>query len=190
MNPPNLIDELVAAARGCFGILTGRDKEIKHLDGSWAGLISSVIAALMAIGVQAMLKLPLPEDVIAPTPVLVLLHLVAVNAAGFYGVYLFLRAKGRPIDMFRYITAHNWSNLFFLFVTLVLVYALPGLSGSLAITIATAVFYIRAAIRLLNIRGADLLLMIGAQILAMLASIILLMIIGGLIPGLGFQLLN
>ncbi|MGJ8527471.1 hypothetical protein [Maritalea sp.] len=188
MNPPSLIDELVAAARGCFGILLGREQEIKYLDGSWPALISSAIAALLAIGVQAMLKLPLPEGVVAPIPVMVLLHLVAVNVAGFYGVYLFLRAKGRGIDMFRYIAAHNWSNLFFLSATLILVFALPGLMGSLAITIATAVFYVRAATHLLNVRGADLVLMIGAQLLAMLACVILLMIIGGFIPGLGFYI--
>jgi len=185
----NLIDEIVAAARGCWGILVGDRIAANRIDGSWSGVATSVIAALMALGAQAMLQLPLPADVIAPMPLLVLFHLLAVNIAGFYGVYLFLRTKGKPFDLGSYITAHNWSNFFFLIIALLLAFVLPGLIGSFVITIATTVFYVRAASFVLDIRGADLALMIGAQLLAMLACIIVLMVLGGIIPGLGFHIL-
>lgn len=190
MNPNSLIEEIVTAARGCWGILAGNRLAANKLDGSWSGVITSIIAALMALGAQSMLHLPLPADVIAPAPVLVLLHLVAVNVAGFYGVFLFLRTKGKPFDIGSYIAAHNWSNFFFLVIALLLTFVLPGMMGSLVITIATAVFYVRAASFLLGISGADLVLMIGAQLLAMLGSIVLLMVIGGIIPGLGFQIVG
>lgn len=190
MNPNSLIEEIVAAARGCWGILSGNRLEANRIDGSLAGIATSAIAVLISFGAQAMLRLPLPADVIAPMPLLVLLHLLAVNVAGFYGVYLFLRMKGNLGDFGSYITAHNWSNFFFLIIALPLAIVLPGLFGSLIITIATAVFYFRAANFLLDIRGPDLILMIGAQLLAMLACIIVLMFLGGIIPGLGFRIIG
>lgn len=190
MNSNSLIEEIIAAARGCWGILAGNQALANGLDGSWSGVATSAIAVLMALGAQAMLQLPLPADVIAPIPLLVLFHLLAVNIAGFYGVYLFLRTKGKPFDIASYIAAHNWSNFFFLIFALILTFALPGLIGSLIITIATAVFYVRAASLLLGIRGPDLVLMVGAQLIAMLGCIIVLMILGGIIPGLGFRIIG
>jgi hypothetical protein len=190
VNSNSLIEEIIAAARGCWGILAGNRAMANQLDGSWSGVATSTISVLVALGAQAMLQLPLPADVIAPMPLLVLFHLLAINIAGFYGVYLFLRTKGKPFDIASYIAAHNWSNFFFLIIALLLTFVLPGLIGSLIITIATAVFYVRAAAFLLDIRGPDLALMIGAQLLAMLGCLVVLMFLGGIIPGLGFRIIG
>jgi len=190
VNSNNLIEEIMAAARGCWGIVSGNRRMADEIDGSWSGVSTSFIAILMALGAQAMLELPLPADVAAPMPLFVLFHLLAVNLAGFYGVYLFLRTKGRPFDFGSYVSAHNWSNFFFLVLALLLAFVLPGLIGSLVISVITALFYIRAASFLLDIRGPDVVLMIGAQLLTMFVCVVALMLIGGLVPGVGFHILG
>lgn len=187
MEQRDLINELGSAARGCWGILMGDRIAANQIDGSLGGVATSFIPLLIALALQAMFLLPLPADVIAPPTVFVLLHLLAISIAGFAGVYGYLRARGAMIVMEQYIVAHNWSNLFFLVIALVLSFLLPGMIGSTIMFVATTLFYFRAASFLLGINGPDVILMIGAQFLTMVAGVIALMILGMIIPGIGFQ---
>jgi len=188
MNPPSIIDEVVAAARGCFGLLAKNTNEIRYFDGSLAGVISSVIALLVALGVQTMLGLPVPEGVTPPADVFVLIHLIGVNAAGFLGVYMYLRVRRKPFDMSRYIVAHNWSNLFLLVITLIAVLIAPNEIGSIVLVALTFIFYVRSADFLLGLRNSDFALMAFAQLIAMLGAVITFSIIGAIFPSIGFAI--
>ena len=183
------MDEMVAAARGCWGILIGDREAARHyIDGSLGGAVASFIPLLVVLTVQAMFALPLPADVIPPAKVFILVHLIVLSLAGFAGVYGFLRVRGHPVELEKYVVAHNWINLFFLALATILGLFGIGFIGTIIMIVATLVFYVRAADFLLHVRGPDIVLMIGAQFLTMIASVIALTIIGAVIPGVGFQI--
>lgn len=185
----SVINEIGNAARGCWGIVSGNRVEAIQIDGSAAAVVTSFIPLLIALGVQASLGIPMPEEFVAPPTLSLLFHLLLISIAGFAGVYGFLRTRGVPTDMGQYIVAHNWVNFFFMVITLVASLILPFVA-SLVMTVASVLFFVRAADYLIDVRGTNLVLMVGAQLLMMMMAGVLIIVVGAFIPGVGFHVIG
>lgn len=187
----SVIEEIGKAARGCWAILMGNRADAIHIDGSAAAVVTSFIPLLIALAVQASLGVPMPQGFIGPPTLSLLLHLLLTSVAGFAGVYSYLRARGShtTTDLGQYIAAHNWASFFFLVASLLFGLLLPVVAG-IVMLVASLVFFVRAADYLIDVRGTDLILLIGAQFLVMMMAGVVIIVLGALIPGIGFQVVG
>lgn len=103
-----LLDELIAAARGSYALLLGNRQASTYFDFSQRGLVSSIIALLVAVTVWSfsglLLGAPVPSGL--PTQI-VLINIVTFGLQA--GVaWLLLRQMGRTDGFIPYLVATNW----------------------------------------------------------------------------------
>lgn len=105
------LDELKNAARGCFALLTGDRQAPTWFDFSQRGLIGSLIAAVIAIGLAGfgpmLIGAPLPKGAATQSIVINGVLFIAQAATAF----LALRQMGRQDGFVPYLVASNWVTL-------------------------------------------------------------------------------
>ena len=105
------LEELSAAARGCVALLLGRRDASTYFDFSQRGLVGSLIATVIAIGLAGfgplLTGIPLPPGAATQS--------VVVNAALFLAqaatAFVALRQMGRQDGFMPYLVASNWVTL-------------------------------------------------------------------------------
>jgi hypothetical protein len=105
------LDELMAAARGCVALLLGRREASEYFDFSQRGLVGSLIATIIAVGLAGfgplLIGVPLPAGAATQS--------VIVNAALFVAqaatAFIALRQMGRQDGFIPYLVASNWVTL-------------------------------------------------------------------------------
>lgn len=108
-----LLDELMAAGRGCFALLRGDRRSSTYFDFSLRGLVGSFIAFLVVTVLTVFIapllmggSLPAGE---ATRSIIGTLILLAVKDGA---AWLFLRQNGRLDGFIPLIVADNWVNVF------------------------------------------------------------------------------
>jgi hypothetical protein len=134
------LDELKAAAQGCFALLVGNRQAPSFFDFSQRGLVGSLIAVLIAVGIGgfgiALSGQPVPPGT-ATQSIIVNLALYAAQAGA---AWLALRQMGRQDGFVPYIVASNWVAL----ATIVLL-MLSAILGPLGIVILAVVVVLALA---------------------------------------------
>ncbi|MBE0581633.1 hypothetical protein [Devosia sp.] len=105
------LDELLAAARGCVALVLGRREAASYFDFSQRGLVGSLIATVIAIGLAGfgplLTGIPLPAGAATQS--------IIVNAALFLAqaatAFIALRQMGRQDGFIPYLVASNWVTL-------------------------------------------------------------------------------
>jgi hypothetical protein len=105
------LDELTAAARGCIALLLGRREASSYFDFSQRGLVGSLIATVIAVGLAGfgplLTGIPLPAGAATQS--------IIVNAALFLAqaatAFIALRQMGRQDGFIPYLVASNWVTL-------------------------------------------------------------------------------
>lgn len=107
-----IVDEFVAAMRGCVALVMGRREAPSYFDFSQKGLVGSLIAVLVTLGITAYWPLvagvPLPPGSATQSVLLNGMLFVAQAGTGF----LALRQMGRQDGFIPYLVASNWVTLF------------------------------------------------------------------------------
>jgi len=136
------LDELMAAARGCVALVLGRREAASYFDFSQRGLVGSLIATVIAIGLAGfgplLTGVPLPTGAATQS--------IIVNAALFVAqaatAFIALRQMGRQDGFIPYLVASNWVTL--VSALLLLLSTLLGPSGvivlALVVVVALATF--------------------------------------------------
>lgn len=105
------LDELMAAARGCVALLVGNRQAPSYFDFSQRGLVGSLIATLIAIGLAGFGPLltgaSLPAGAATQSIVLNGVLFLAQAATAFIA----LRQMGRQDGFVPYLVASNWVTL-------------------------------------------------------------------------------
>ena len=105
------LDELTAAARGCVALLLGRREASTFFDFSQRGLVGSLIATIIAVGLAGfgplLTGVPLPPGAATQS--------VIINGALFVAqavtAFVALRQMGRQDGFIPYLVASNWVTL-------------------------------------------------------------------------------
>ncbi|HEV7346362.1 MAG TPA: hypothetical protein VGN60_12105 [Devosia sp.] len=105
------LDELTAAMHGCLALVLGRREAATFFDFSQRGLVGSLIATLVAIGLAGfgplLTGVPLPPGAATQS--------VIVNGALFLAqagtAFIALRQMGRQDGFIPYLVASNWVTL-------------------------------------------------------------------------------
>ena len=105
------LDELTAAARGCVALLLGRREASTFFDFSQRGLVGSLIATIIAVGLAGfgplLTGVPLPPGAATQS--------VIINGALFAAqavtAFVALRQMGRQDGFIPYLVASNWVTL-------------------------------------------------------------------------------
>jgi len=105
------LDELMAAARGCVALLVGNRQASTHFDFSQRGLVGSLIATLIAIGLAGfgpmLIGISPPPGAATQSIVINGVLFVAQAATAFIA----LRQMGRQDGFIPYLVATNWVTL-------------------------------------------------------------------------------
>jgi hypothetical protein len=105
------LDELMAAARGCFALVVGRREAASYFDFSQRGLVGSLIATIVAVGLAGFG----PLLVGAPLPPGAATQSIIVNGVLFVAqaltAFVALRQMGRQDGFIPYLVASNWVTL-------------------------------------------------------------------------------
>lgn len=105
------LDELTAAARGCFALLIGRREAASFFDFSQRGLVGSLIATTIGIALAGygplLIGVPLPPGAATQSVIVNALLFVAQAATAFVA----LRQMGRQDGFIPYLVASNWVTL-------------------------------------------------------------------------------
>lgn len=135
----SFFDEIMNAARGCWGLVLGRRDVASWFDFSQRGLLGSLIGVLLAMLIAGfgpmLLGLNIPSG--APTQSIVVNAVLFVAQAGM--AWIVLRQMGRQDGFVPYLVASNWVT--FVSAILLLVSTLFGEAG-LIILAAVAIFAI------------------------------------------------
>ncbi|AKR58102.1 hypothetical protein XM25_20375 [Devosia sp. H5989] len=134
-----IIDEMVAAARGCALLLIGNRTASQYFDFSQRGLVGSFIAILVATTFSAYLPALLGQE-----PSVSVLRVILTSAIAF-GLQLgfaalALRQMKRLDGFVPYLVAENWATFFLSLITLVL--ALFGLGGDVFLVVVGLVMLV------------------------------------------------
>lgn len=136
------LDELMAAARGCVALVLGRREAVSYFDFSQRGLVGSLIATVIAIGLAGfgplLTGVPLPAGAATQS--------IIVNGALFLAqaatAFIALRQMGRQDGFVPYLVASNWVTL--ISALLVVLSTLLGPTGivilALVVIVALATF--------------------------------------------------
>ncbi|MET3926867.1 hypothetical protein [Devosia sp. 2618] len=104
-------DELMAATRGCIALLVGNRQAPSYFDFSQRGLIGSLIATVIAVGLAGfgplLAGVPLPPGSATQSIIVNGVLFVAQAATA----YLALRQMGRHDGFIPYLVASNWVTL-------------------------------------------------------------------------------
>lgn len=105
------IEELMAAARGCVALLVGNRQAPDHFDFSQRGLVGSLIATVIAIGLAGfgplLTGVPLPPGAATQSIIINAVLFLAQAATAFIA----LRQMGRQDGFVPYLVASNWVTL-------------------------------------------------------------------------------
>ncbi|WP_137149920.1 hypothetical protein [Devosia sp. FKR38] len=105
-------DELIAAARGCVALLTGRRNAPDYFDFSQRGLVGSFIALVLSLAVQAfgpqLIGISTPPGVSMSVVILASI----VTAMQFGIAFVVLRLLGRNDGFVPFVVVQNWATLF------------------------------------------------------------------------------
>jgi hypothetical protein len=139
--PTTLLDELVAAGRGCFALVTGDRHASDYFDFSRRGLAGSFIALLVAQLVSAygplLFGATMPPGAVTRAMIAVVILFAA--QVGFSAIAL--RQIGRLDGLGPYLVADNWASFFITVLSAIM--AQVGLTGEIALfTIAILVIII------------------------------------------------
>ena len=131
------LDEMMAAARGCVALVLGRRDASSYFDFSRRGLVGSLIATVIAIGLAGFG--PLLTGVALPAGAAT--QSIIVNAALFVAqaatAFIALRQMGRQDGFIPYLVASNWVTL--ASALLLLVSTLLGPSGMIVLALVVVV---------------------------------------------------
>jgi hypothetical protein len=105
------LDEMMAAARGCFALLVGNRQASSYFDFSQRGLVGSLIATLIAIGLAGfgprLTGIDLPAGAATQSVIVNAVLFLAQAATAFIA----LRQMGRQDGFTPYLVASNWVTL-------------------------------------------------------------------------------
>jgi hypothetical protein len=105
------LDEMMAAARGCFALVIGRREAASYFDFSQRGLVGSLIAMIVGIGLAGFGPILVGESLPAGAPT----QSIIVNGALFMAqaltAFVALRQMGRHDGFIPYLVASNWVTL-------------------------------------------------------------------------------
>lgn len=142
---PTFFEELSAAARGSFALLTGDRKASTYFDFSQRGLVTSFIAFLLAGALSAFgpAVFGMTAGSGAASSGLFMSGFIYVLQAGV--AWLVLRQLGRLDGFVPYIVAFNWINFFASLLSLVLLLVGAGQFSIILVGIAALVVEINIA---------------------------------------------
>lgn len=108
---PSFIEELTNAARGCWALVIGRREASNWFDFSQRGLVSSLIAVLLALLLAGFGPMLLGLDMRpgAATQSIIMNAVLFVAQAGM--AWIVLRQMGRSDGFIPYLVASNWVTL-------------------------------------------------------------------------------
>ena len=108
---PTFLEELTAAARGCFALLTGNRQAPAFFDFSQRGLVSSLIAVLLGVALAGfgplLIGAPVPPGTASQSIIINLVLFVAQAGTA----WIALRQMGRLDGYVPYLVASNWVTL-------------------------------------------------------------------------------
>ena len=169
------LDELVNAARGCFGLLTGDRQAPTHFDFSQRGLVGSIIAFVIASAVSAfgpqLFGIPSPPG--AATQALVQTGLLFVIQFGIS--YLVLRQMGRLDGFLPFLVADNWATFFTSILALALIlFGGPSDIVLLAVAIVVVVVEVNIARLIVTLAPWQIATFIVAQLVVSAVALLML----------------
>lgn len=131
------LDEMMAAARGCVALVLGRRDASSYFDFSQRGLVGSLIAAVIAIGLAGfgplLTGVPLPAGAATQSIIVNTALFIAQAATAFIA----LRQMGRQDGFMPYLVASNWVTL--TSALLLLLSTLLGPSGMIVLALVVVV---------------------------------------------------
>ena len=162
---PTFLDELTAAARGAFALLTGNRRASSYFDFSQRGLVSSFIAFVIAGALSAYgpKLLGFSSQSGAAGMGLLMSAMLYVLQGGV--AWLILRQFARLDGFVPYIVAFNWINLFASLVTLLLLLLGAGQYATLVVGVAALVVEVNIARLVVTLPPLQVLVFIVAKLI-------------------------
>ncbi|MBJ3784668.1 hypothetical protein [Devosia sediminis] len=176
---PTFFEEARDAARGAWALVLGRQDAPRYFDFSTRGVIGSLIALVLAVGVSVfgpqLLGVPSPVGAAAMMTLLsVLLFAIQIGAA-----YLVLNLLGRLDGFLPYLVADNWVNFYVSLIGAVSIVLLGGSDVMLvAVGLLSIIVEINIARRIVTLAPMQIAIFIVAQVAAQLIG---LLVLGGVI---------
>lgn len=176
---PTFFEEARDAARGAWALVLGRQDAPQYFDFSLRGLIGSLIALVLAIGVSVFGPMLLGVD--GPSGAAAGMTLLSALLFGLQigAAYFVLAMLGRLDGFLPYLVADNWVNFF---VSLIGALSIVLLGGSdimlLVVGVISLVVEVNIARRIVTLAPMQVAMFIVAQVLAQLLG---LLVLGGLI---------
>jgi hypothetical protein len=184
---PTFLEELTAAGRGIAGLLIGNRKAGSYFDLSQRGLVGSVIALLVVVGLGAALPIVLGRSHEGALSSVVQLAIVFAFQVGFTA--LVLRQVKRLDALVPYIIAYNWLSFY---VTLIFgAFLAVGIGGdflTIAFGIMVMVIEVNIGRIVLTLPGLQIAMMIIAQIIGVTIGALLILFLFPLPPEVAAQL--
>ncbi|HEY4199228.1 MAG TPA: hypothetical protein VGM83_01585 [Devosiaceae bacterium] len=171
----SLIDEMVAAARGCLFLLVGNRQASGYFDFSRRGLIGSFIALLAATAFSAYLPrlFGFAAENGSITRGLLLSGLLFAMQIGFAAIVL--RQLKRLDGMSPYLVTYNWATAFLALISTVL--ALVGFVGDftlIVVALVMLVIEINAARLIVTLTPLQIAMFLIAQVVGVTVGLLLL----------------
>jgi len=162
---PTFLDEAIAAARGCFALLTGDRKASTYFDFGQRGLVTSFIAFLIAGAISAygprLLGFSI-ESGAASTGLFMSAALYVLQAGAGW---LVLRQFARLDGFVPYIVAFNWINLFASLITLLLLLVGAGQFATIVVGVAALVVEVNIARLIVTLAPLQIVVFIVAKLI-------------------------
>lgn len=176
----SIIDEMVAAARGCVLLLVGNREAPRHFDFSQSGLVGSFIALLVSTAFSAYFPALLGMGGAGGsiTRGLLMSALLFALQVGFSAIVL--RQIKRLDGLRPYLVADNWATFFLSLITTFL--ALLGFGGDFAMIvtgIVVLIIEINIARLIVTLTPLQIAMFLIAQVVGVSIGLI---VLGALIP--------
>jgi hypothetical protein len=176
----SIIDEMVAAARGCALLLIGNRQAPRYFDFSQRGLVGSFIALLVSTGFSAYfpILLGMGGERGSITRGLIMSALLFAMQVGFSA--LVLRQIKRLDGLQPYLVADNWATFFLSIITTFL--ALLGFGGDFAMIVtglAVLIIEINIARLVVTLTPLQIAMFLIAQVVGVSIGLI---VLGALMP--------
>lgn len=165
-------EEASSAARGCWALITGRRDVAEYFDFSQRGLVGSLIAVVLALGIAGfgpiLLGLPVPQGAATQS--------IVMNGALFFTqaamAYIVLRQMGRQDGFIPYLVASNWvTMLSAVLLLLSLLFGEAGLVVLLAIVIVALLTFINIGRYIVTLRPMQIALLFVSQAVGVFLAI-------------------
>jgi len=175
-----LVEEMLAAGRGLFALVTGRRDASRYYDLTQRGLVGSFIALIVATTINTYLPFLQATPVEGASAWQVLLFAASIYAMQIGFAAIVLNQFNRLDGLVPYLVADNWATFFVTALTIGL--SLAGIGG------ASAILFLGVLVLIIEINIARLILTLSPlQIAAFLISQLVagfmgLMILGAFFP--------